>query len=313
MPSEPRRILLIGRHELAHGLARRLHARGNPLALLPAQREDARRSGLGALDLPGVRRLPPESDLPACAEAFGAELLISAGYDRILKAGDLQRLPPAVNLHFGALPRYRGNLSIPWAILNGEAEVGITLHGIAPGIDDGPILDQRFLSVGEGDAAADVYGAAVACGIETALDYLEALEAGTAPRPRPQDELRATYYPPEFPGGLTITWRQTVRQALNYIRACHFPPYPGAGSWIAGRRLEFAWPVAYRLGRPEAPPGQIVEAAADGAGIAVLNGVIVPGETVCGERRWNSFAEAVDALGLRGGRFMLAPDAGEGR
>jgi methionyl-tRNA formyltransferase len=309
MPGEPRRILLIGRHELAHGLATRLHARGNPLAVLPARREDARRPSLGTLDLANVRRFEAGDALPACAEAFGAELVISAGYDRIVTAADLQRLPPAVNLHFGALPRYRGNLSIPWALMNGEREIGVTLHLIEPGIDDGAILDQRLLPVAEGDAAFEVYGAAVACGIGMALDHVAALEAGAAPAPRPQDERQATYYPPEFPGGFTITWRQTVHHVLNYIRACHFPPYPGAGSEIAGKRLEFAWPVEVRLGRPEAAPGRILDDPEKGPGIAVLNGAIFPGAVACGEERWPDFAAAVEALGLQGARFAPAPGA----
>lgn len=49
-------------------------------------------------------------------------------------------LASVTNLHYGYLPQYAGCHPIPHAILNGDKEVGITLHWMAPKLDAGPII-----------------------------------------------------------------------------------------------------------------------------------------------------------------------------
>ena len=48
----------------------------------------------------------------------------------------MNRFPP-VNCHAGMLPKYRGRNVINWAIINGEKELGITVHFIDNKIDTG--------------------------------------------------------------------------------------------------------------------------------------------------------------------------------
>jgi len=74
-----------------------------------------------------------------------AELYICAGYKPIIPMDFLlsRRL---INVHYSLLPKYRGMHSTVWAILNGESELGLTVHEINEGIDDGPIIDQYVIS-----------------------------------------------------------------------------------------------------------------------------------------------------------------------
>ncbi len=46
----------------------------------------------------------------------------------------------ALNLHMGLLPKYRGNNANAWAILNGEKNVGYTIHEIIQELDGGDIF-----------------------------------------------------------------------------------------------------------------------------------------------------------------------------
>ena len=65
---------------------------------------------------------------------FGADLHVSMSYDQILRERILA-VPPrgTLNCHAGALPFYRGRNPLTWAIINGETEIGITVHlGIPP-------------------------------------------------------------------------------------------------------------------------------------------------------------------------------------
>lgn len=73
---------------------------------------------------------------------FAPDLLISIRFGQILKQPIIS-IPRygVINLHSGILPNYRGILATFWAILNGEKEIGTTLHYISDSsIDEGDIL-----------------------------------------------------------------------------------------------------------------------------------------------------------------------------
>lgn len=52
----------------------------------------------------------------------------------------------AINVHFGALPRYAGLSPYFWHLYNNEKDFGVTLHRIEPKLDAGAIIDQGIFS-----------------------------------------------------------------------------------------------------------------------------------------------------------------------
>lgn len=73
---------------------------------------------------------------------FGADLFLSIRYGGILREQAIA-LPKrgVINLHSGLLPDYRGVMATFRAMLNGESEIGATVHFISdPGIDTGDII-----------------------------------------------------------------------------------------------------------------------------------------------------------------------------
>ncbi|CAI8778054.1 Formyl_trans_N domain-containing protein [Pseudomonas chlororaphis] len=98
-----------------------------------------------------VRVLPSLRD-PAGLQMLqdaGADLFISIRFGQILKNEALAIAPRGVlNLHSGLLPQYRGVLATFRALLNGDPEIGCTLHWIdSPGIDMGRIIDTARVAV----------------------------------------------------------------------------------------------------------------------------------------------------------------------
>ena len=71
------------------------------------------------------------------------ELIAVAAYGQILPQSilDLPRFG-CLNVHTSLLPRYRGAAPIQWAILNGDAETGVTIMKMDAGLDTGDILAQ---------------------------------------------------------------------------------------------------------------------------------------------------------------------------
>jgi len=76
-------------------------------------------------------------------------LIISLRYGVILKAAAISAPTHGViNLHSGRLPTYRGVMASFWGLLNGENQLGTTLHYIHDaGVDTGSIIDTTTLSV----------------------------------------------------------------------------------------------------------------------------------------------------------------------
>jgi methionyl-tRNA formyltransferase len=125
-------------------------------------------------------------------EAWRVDLAFSIFYDKIIKDWFIQKCDRILNLHNGPLPRYRGVSPINWALKNGEAEHGVTIHEITPGIDDGPIVAQIKYSIyPEMDEVIDVYNRGLEYGwtlFQQTMPIVGKIEA------RPQDESQALYY-----------------------------------------------------------------------------------------------------------------------
>lgn len=51
----------------------------------------------------------------------------------------------SINLHQGLAPYYRGGPSVFWELCNGERQVGLTVHYVAPKVDTGDIVLQRTI------------------------------------------------------------------------------------------------------------------------------------------------------------------------
>jgi methionyl-tRNA formyltransferase len=93
-------------------------------------------------------REPEELPAPNSAQGVAAletcdpDLFISVRYRRIFKSAAIE-IPRhgVLNLHSGLLPEYKGVMATFWAMLNGEKQIGCTLHWIVDGtIDTGPII-----------------------------------------------------------------------------------------------------------------------------------------------------------------------------
>jgi methionyl-tRNA formyltransferase len=89
-------------------------------------------------------------------QQLGLDLLLNAGTPRILDAAILGAPSVGVlNCHPGLLPRFRGCTCVEWALFLDEL-VGVTVHLMSEGIDEGPVLTQRAVPVNRGDRWQDV-------------------------------------------------------------------------------------------------------------------------------------------------------------
>lgn len=133
------------------------------LALVIANRADAigletaRALGLATLAIPHrayAGREAFDAALSDALEAHGVELVILAGFMRILTPGFIRRWEGRIlNIHPSLLPKYPGLDTHARAIASGDTEAGCTVHVVTETLDDGPILAQARVPVLAGDSA----------------------------------------------------------------------------------------------------------------------------------------------------------------
>jgi methionyl-tRNA formyltransferase len=146
------------------------------------------------------------------------DLLVSAGFPWRIPA-DVLALPRlgAINMHPALLPRYRGPAAIEWAFRNGDAEVGFTVHRLAPDFDTGPILAQaRFPITDDDDIDSLVakFGPVLPGLLGQALERVARGDPG-----EPQDEAEATYAGLFEDAWRIIDWSQPARTIHNQVRS----------------------------------------------------------------------------------------------
>lgn len=193
-----------------------------------------------------------------------------SSYDRILPAPLLAK-SRFVNVHYSLLPLYRGRANVNWAVINGEAATGISIHVLAPDLDAGNILYQEALPIEPTDTVTVLYERLNALQRRhlgaTVLKHLRG-EPG-----RPQDEAAATYGCTRLRRDGQIDWNAPTRQIAGLVRSLA-PPYPGSFTYLDAALLTIwrAEPVAAPPRYAGRIPGRIVRVSRPGGWVEVLTG-----------------------------------------
>lgn len=132
-----------------------------------------------------------------------------------------------LGMHPTLLPVGRGRASIPWAILKGLSQTGVSLFRLAEGVDTGPVLAQRVIEIDADETAGTLYEKAVAAHLSLLRSVVPELEAGSVEE-EPQDDAKATEWPARRPeDGEILPQSMTMDHVDRLVRATT-RPYPGA-------------------------------------------------------------------------------------
>ena len=185
----------------------------------------------------GVPVLKPEkANTPQAIESLAAlapDLCVVAAYGQILSPA-LLAVPHlgAINVHASILPKYRGAAPIQTAILEGEAETGVTIFQIEPKLDAGPMLAVGRTPIGPRETAGELESRLAILGAELTLQIVDQLARGTA-QPIVQDATQASRAPRLKKENGRIDWNRSPRQIDCLVRA--FQPWPMAYSTLVMR------------------------------------------------------------------------------
>ena len=164
------------------------------------------------------------------------DLCLIVAYGEIVKQ-KLLDLPKkgCINVHPSLLPKYRGAAPIQRAIINGEAETGVTIMEMIMKLDAGASIEVMKTKISEEINAGELEErlADLSCGL--LMKVLEQFESGSVKKV-PQDENDVTYAHKIGTDTCRIDWLKRSEEVHNLIRGV--APKPGAWCLVGKKRMK---------------------------------------------------------------------------
>ena len=209
-----------------------------------------------------------DGEAMSIVEELAPELIVVAAYGKILPE-DILNYPKygSINVHSSLLPKYRGAAPINWAILDGDAETGVSIMYMAKELDAGDVILQKATAIDEDEDALALTARLAELGAEALAETVEALKNGTASR-TPQDGSKQTYASMLSKEMSPIDWSRPAHAIDCQVRG--LIPWPCASTELAGQRFK-----VYRTapgGETDKAPGTILAAGKMGIEVACGDG-----------------------------------------
>ena len=140
-----------------------------------------------------------------------------------------------INLHVSQLPKYRGSAPIQWAVLNGDAETGVTIMQLDEGLDTGDILMTRPVAIDPEETSGELFDKVSAIGAATLVEAVDKLGRGEL-TPIAQNHAAATLAPPLDKAAAQFAFTDSAAHIHNWVRGMN--PWPVA--WFAqdGKKIK---------------------------------------------------------------------------
>ncbi len=138
-----------------------------------------------------------------------------------------------LNVHFSLLPRWRGAAPVQWAILEGDANTGISIFKLDKGMDTGPIFYQEEVEIGHSDTTNDLLERMSHLAGNRIMDVVANIRKGIKPTSQPNSGV--TLAPKISKEMAKISWNGGADAILRRVRALE--DRPGTWSTFRGERI----------------------------------------------------------------------------
>lgn len=167
---------------------------------------------------------------------FSADAIIVVAYGKILPPAILHMTPlGCINVHGSLLPRYRGAAPVQWAILNGDAETGVTTMRLDEGVDTGDILLMSRRPLSDTVTGGELFDLLAQDGAALLSRTLTGLAEGTV-QPQKQPEEGACYASMLDKSMTPLDWSKPAKRLHDQVRGMN--PWPVASTVFEGKTLK---------------------------------------------------------------------------
>ncbi len=214
------------------------------------------------------RRYANDEEVAERLRGLGPDLLVSSDW-RTWVAPRIYGLAKhgAINIHDALLPRYGGFAPLNWALINGEREVGVTVHFMNENFDLGDIVLQRRVPVGDDDTVTDLFHKTIKLFAPMTLEAIELIDSGRTDWIK-QNPADATFFHKRSVEDSRIYWTWSAKDIVNLVRA-QADPYPNTFAYFDGERIGILAASVSKL-RLGGTPGRVFRP--DGEGVAIVCG-----------------------------------------
>jgi methionyl-tRNA formyltransferase len=158
---------------------------------------------------------------------YNIDWLFIIGWSQIAKKEVLDApLHGCIGMHPTLLPVGRGRAAIPWAIIKGLNETGVTMFKLDEGVDTGDIIGQGIIELDDDTTATDLYKKVEDMHITLISKYWNDIVNNHIILTKQENSL-ATEWPGRKPEDGEIVSSMTMDEASKLVRAVTHP-YPGA-------------------------------------------------------------------------------------
>jgi len=281
-PSRKLRLLFMGTPDFAVDSLKTLAASGHEIVSVITAPDKPKGRGLHVAESPvkqaartlGLPMLQPVNlKDPAFFQALKdlrPDLIVIVAF-RILPMAVVE-LPPlgAINLHGSLLPAFRGAAPIPWAVVKGEKETGVTVFFLNKVIDGGDIIRQEKTTIGPAETGGELTDRLKILGAKVLKDAVNDIAENRAALKK-QDETKVSPAPKIRKQDGKIDFTRPARVVYNLIRG--MAPRPGAFAFFRGKRLEIAGAQALEYD-PGKSPGSVTRLGREGIDVQTGKGTI---------------------------------------
>ena len=166
--------------------------------------------------------------------ALAPDLIVVVAYGCILPRSVLEAPKyGCINLHVSLLPKYRGSAPVQWAVLNGDAETGVSIMQMDEGLDTGDVLACERIKIDPEETSGQLFDRVTVVGARVLCETLPAIEAGTL-KAEPQAHENASVAPMLSKEMAQFHLTDSADHIHNWVRG--MAPWPGAWFVTAGGR-----------------------------------------------------------------------------
>ncbi|GAA0469203.1 formyltransferase family protein [Alkalibacillus silvisoli] len=158
---------------------------------------------------------------------YEIDWLFIIGWSQIAKKEVLEApTHGCIGMHPTLLPIGRGRAAIPWAIIKGLEETGVTMFKLDEGVDTGDIIGQGVIKLDQNTTATELYQKVDDMHITLFGKYWEDIVNNNITLTK-QNDADATEWPGRTPKDGEVLNSMTMDEADKLVRAVTHP-YPGA-------------------------------------------------------------------------------------
>lgn len=308
------KVIFMGTPDFAVGTLEALIGAGHEITLVVSQPDKPKGRGHELIPTP-VKAVALAHGLPVYQPArlrgeqtekklrsTEADVIVVAAFGQLIPKSILKmKQYGCVNVHGSLLPKYRGAAPIQWAVIDGEAESGITIMQMDEGLDTGDMLLKAAVPLEPKETGGSLFEKLSVLGASLCVEALAKLEEGSL-TPQKQGDSPTAYAKQLTKEMGELDWTRPAAELERLIRGLN--PWPSAYTRLTGKLLKIWDGDVCEEEQTQRACGEIVRVSKDAIYVACGQGVLKINELQLQGKKRMDTAAFLRGYDIKEGMFL---------